>query len=188
MTRRAKPAFKSKKSATKSKPKKSAKKPAKSARSFAKTGRERRKIKRWKVAVLVRCAIPKYGEEQFDLEMWAKDVNEKGMQLEVSRGLNVSHVRHDGGESRKETIRFDDVTFEAGTKLKVQDLFYDDDGSPFIQGEVTWAKHLPNGNWSLGVRFIDAKQQPQALLGAFKDFLSIVKNPTAAIAKATRRK
>jgi hypothetical protein len=146
-------------------------------------------MKRWKVAVLVRCNIPKYGDEQFDLEMWARDVNEKGMQLEVSRGLNVSHVGRDGEESeRREPIRFDDVKFESGTLLKVQDLFYDDDGSPFIQGEVTWAKRLPNGNWALGVRFIDAKQQPQALLGAFKDFLSIVKNPTAAIAKATRRK
>jgi len=156
----------------------------------AKSGKERRKNKRWKVAVLVRCAIPKYGEEQFDLEMWAKDVNEKGMQLEWSRGLNASHIGgHDGAAAgRKEPIRFDDVNFEKDSMLKVQDLFYDDDGSPFIEGRITWVNRLPNGNWSLGVQFTDAKKQPQALLGAFKDFLSIVKNPTAAIAKATRRK
>jgi hypothetical protein len=165
----------------------SAKSKAKPAAKAGKTGKERRKMKRWKVAVLVRAAVPKFGEEIFDLEMWAKDVNEKGMQLEWSRGLNVSHVPQTGA-SRKERIRFDDVSFEPGSMLKVQDLFYDDDGSPFIEGKITWAKRLPNNNWSLGVQFTDAKQQPQALLGAFKDFLSIVKNPTAAIAKASRRK
>jgi hypothetical protein len=162
-------------------------KPAGKAKAAAKSGKDRRRMKRWKVAVLVRCAIPKYGEEVFDLEMWAKDVNEKGMQLEWSRGLNVSHVGRDG-VGRKESIRFDDVNFEEGSILKVQDLFYDDDGSPFIEGRITWARQIPGGNWSLGVQFTDAKQQPQALLGAFKDFLSIVKNPTAAIAKASRRK
>jgi hypothetical protein len=165
--------------------KKSADKARKAA--SAKAGRDRRRMKRWKVAVLVRCAIPKYGEEVYDLEMWAKDVNEKGMQLEWSRGLNVSHIGRDG-ESHKEQIRFDDVHFESGSVLKVQDLFYDDDGSPFIEGKITWASQLGNGNWALGVEFTDPKKQPQALMGAFKDFLSIVKNPTAAIAKASRRK
>src|SRR5258706_11441223 len=98
MNRRAKPKAKAKASASKS----------------AKSGRDRRKMKRWKVAVLGRCAMPKYSEEQFDLEMWAKDVNEKGMQLEWSRGLNVSHVGRDGDTGRKENIRFDDVSFESG--------------------------------------------------------------------------
>jgi hypothetical protein len=178
----------SKKSAAKAKSGKTSKS-AKSAKSLkkAKSGKERRRMKRWKVAVLVRAAIPKLGSEVFDIEMWAKDVSEKGMQLEWSRGLNASHIGRDV-ESRKEAIRFDDVNFEPGTLVKVQDLFYDDDGSPFIEGKITWIRRLPNENCSVGVEFTDAKKQPQALLGAFKDFLSIVKNPTAAIAKATRRK
>ena len=180
----------SSKAAKKAKPRTSAKasRPKKSAASAkAKSDKDRRRLKRWKVAVLVRAALPKLGEEVFDLEMWAKDVNEKGMQLEWSRGLNVSHVGRDS-DSRKEPIRFDDVAFERGSLVKVQDLFYDDDGSPFIEGRITWVKRLPNSNCSVGVEFTDAKKQPQALLGAFKDFLSIVKNPTAAIAKASRRK
>jgi len=183
----------SSKAAKSAKSKKSPKRaaPGKSSKSAkakaAKAEKDRRRLKRWKVAVLVRAALPKHGEDVFDLEMWAKDVNEKGMQLEWSRGLNVSHVGRDG-DGKKEPIRFDDVAFERGTLVKVQDLFYDDDGSPFIEGRITWVKRLPNSNCSVGVEFTDAKKQPQALLGAFKDFLSIVKNPTAAIAKASRRK
>jgi hypothetical protein len=120
--------------------------------------------------------------------MWAKDVNDKGMQLEWARGLNVAQISSDGEEIESKPLRFEDVDFTKGATVKVQDLFYDDDGSPFIEGKITWAKKLPNGNWALGVLFEDAKKQPQALLGAFQDFLSIVKNPTAAIAKASRKK
>ncbi len=178
---------KSGKSATAKKSAKSAKSIKSSKAAKAKSDKDRRRLKRWKVAVLVRAALPKHGEDVFDLEMWAKDVNEKGMQLEWTRGLNVSHVGRDG-DGKKEAIRFDDIAFERGTLVKVQDLFYDDDGSPFIEGRITWVKRLPNSNCSVGVQFTDAKKQPQALLGAFKDFLSIVKNPTAAIAKASRRK
>ncbi|MBV9079811.1 MAG: PilZ domain-containing protein [Elusimicrobia bacterium] len=151
-----------------------------------KSGRERRKFKRWKVAVLVRCSVPKFGEEQFDMEMWAKDVNEKGMMLEWSRGLNVTHVGRDGTDD-SQLVRFEDVDFTKNSTVKVQDLFYDDDGSPFIEGKILWARRAASGNWQLGVQFTDAKKQPQALLGAFKDFLSIVKNPTAAIARASKK-
>lgn len=153
-----------------------------------KTAKERRKGKRWKVAVLVRCSLPKISEEAIEMEMWAKDVNEKGMQLELARGLNVAHL--DGKQkSANHPLRFDDIDFSKGSTVKVQDLFYDDDGSPFIEGKITWARRsAANGNWSLGVKFEDAKKQPKALLGAFKDFISIVKNPTVAIAKASRKK
>lgn len=149
------------------------------------TGKERRRIKRWKVAVLVRCEMPKFSDETFEMEMWAKDVNEKGMQLEWAQGLNVTHMGREG--SHPQSIRFEDVDFAKGAVVKVQDLFYDDDGSPFVEGKIQWVRQAPNGNWNLGVQFTDATKQPDALLGAFKDFLSIVKNPTAAIAKATKK-
>lgn len=157
------------------------------APSKAKTGRERRQHKRWKVAVLVRCSLPKFSDDVFEMEMWAKDVNEKGMQLEWARGLNVNRVHKSGDEEESHTIRFEDIEFAKGTVIKVQDLFYDDDGSPFIEGKVSWARHASNGNWALGIQFEDAKKQPKALLGAFKDFLSIVKNPAVAIQKASRK-
>jgi hypothetical protein len=154
-----------------------------------KDGKERRRKKRWKVAVLVRCAIPKFSDKTFEMEMWAKDVNEKGMQLEWTKGLNVTQIQTEGKEAISKSVRFDDVSFIKGAKVKVQDLFYDDDGSPFIEGKILWARQASNsGNWSLGVQFNDAKKQPQALLGAFQDFLSIVKNPIAAIEKASRKK
>jgi hypothetical protein len=150
--------------------------------------KERRKKKRWKVAVLVRCSMPKFSDDVFEMEMWAKDVNEKGMQLEWTRGLNVAHLQPEGKDGMH-AIRFDDINFTRGTKIKVQDLFYDDDGSPFIEGKISWVRQSSaNGNWALGVEFTDAKKQPKALLGAFQDFLSIVKNPTAAIQKASRKR
>ncbi len=151
-----------------------------------KTVKDRRKKKRWKVAVLVRCSIPKFGDDLFEMEMWAKDVNESGMKLEWARGLNVSLVQKDGEAAHVKALRFEDVDFMKGAKVKVQDLFYDDDGSPFIEGRILWARRTPaSGSWTLGVQFEDAKKQPQALLGAFQDFLSIVKNPIAAIEKAS---
>lgn len=154
-----------------------------------KSGKERRRKKRWKVAVLVRCSVPKFPDEIFEMEMWAKDVNEKGMQLEWSRGLNASHLQKGDSDGRPQSIRFEDLNFEKGDKVKVQDLFYDDEGSPFIEGKILWArKSASNGNWALGVQFSDPKKQSQAMLGAFKDFLSIVKNPVAAIEKASRRR
>jgi hypothetical protein len=153
-----------------------------------KTTKNRRKKKRWQVAVLVRCSIPKLSDEIFELEMWAKDVNEDGMKLEWTRGLGVSQLNRDGESAKERKLRFDDVEFEKGMQVKVQDLFYDDDGSPFIEGKVTWVKQVASsGNWQLGVKFEDAKRQPDALLGAFKDFLSIVKNPRE-IERASKRK
>jgi hypothetical protein len=93
------------------------------------------------------------------------------------------------GEGGGHPVRFEDIDFARGSAVKVQDLFYDDDGSPFIEGKISWARQSSaNGNWALGIQFEDAKKQPKALLGAFKDFISIVKNPTVAIAKASRRK
>jgi hypothetical protein len=172
------------KAAKKTAAKKAVKK-ASPKKAAAKSGKERRRIKRWQVAVLVRCEIPKFGNETFEMEMWAKDVNEKGMQLEWARGLNVNHLDNDGEEPQ--SIRFEDVDFNIGTTLKVQDLFYDDDGSPFIEGKIAWVRKAPNGNWNIGVEFTDAKKQPDALLGAFKDFMAIVKNPMAAIAKASKK-
>ena len=154
-----------------------------------KSDKERRKKKRWGVALLVRCSIPKFNDDVYEMEMWAKDVNEKGLQLEWAHGLNATRIPKGGGESDGKTLRFEDIEFLKGAIIKVQDLFYDDDGSPFIEGRISWAKQSSaNGNWSLGIEFLDAKQQPKALMGAFQDFLSIVKNPTAAIEKASRKK
>lgn len=151
-----------------------------------KTGKERRKIKRWKVAVLVRCSIPKFSHEVFEMEMWAKDVNEKGMKLEWSRGLGIAHVQKEDEQPSAKAIRFEDIEFAKGAKILVQDLFYDDDGSPFMEGKILWARKSANGNWALGIQFAESNKQSKALLGAFKDFLSIVKNPTAAIRSASR--
>jgi hypothetical protein len=153
-----------------------------------KSTKERRRKKRWKVAVLVRCSIPKLSDDIYEMEMWAKDVNEKGMQLEWTRGLNATHLHKSQGKGKNQTVRFEDLEFAKGDKVKVQDLFYDDEGSPFIEGTVLWARRsVANGNWALGVGFSDAKKQSKAMMDAFKDFLSIVKNPTAAIEKASRR-
>jgi hypothetical protein len=146
-------------------------------------------MKRWKVAVLVRCSVPKFSKEVFEMEMWAKDVNEKGMQLEWARGLSVSHVAPDQDHDEAKAVRFEDIEFTKGAKILVQDLFYDDDGSPFLEGKISWARRSgTNGNWGLGIEFVKGDEHSKELLGAFKDFLSIVKNPTAAIAKASRKK
>ncbi len=154
-----------------------------------KSVKERRRGKRWKVAVLVRCTLPKQSNDIVEVEMWAKDVNEKGMQLECAQGLNVSHLQKNDVKNPPQPLRFEDIDLVKGASVKVQDLFYDDDGSPFIEGKITWVRPSSSkGSWALGVKFDDAKKQPKALLGAFKDFISIVKNPAVAIAKASRRK
>ncbi len=153
------------------------------------SAKERRRKKRWQVAVLVRCSLPKLSDDVFEMEMWAKDVNEKGMQLEWSHGLTASHLPKGSSASRPQSVRFEDLKFSKGDKVKVQDLFYDDEGSPFIEGKITWArKSVSSGNWALGVQFAEPQKQSKEMAGAFKDFLSIVKNPTAAIAKASRRR
>ena len=151
--------------------------------------KERRRRSRWQVAVLVRCTIPKIGEDQVDLEMWARDVSETGLKLELTPGLNITRVHDDGDEDKKDThaVRFDDIEFSKGLKVKLQDLFYDDEGSPYIEGEVSWAVQNPNkGSWLLGIELADKKKQSKAFLSAFKDFLKIVKNPAIAIEKASR--
>lgn len=153
-----------------------------------KSTKERRGGKRWQVAVLVRCSLPKVSNDLIEMEMWAKDVNEKGLQLEWSPGLTVSRVGKDSDDHKGKQLRIEDIEFTKGSPVTVQDLFYDDDGSPFIEGKISWVKRTPNDNWALGIEFADAKKQPKALLGAFKDFISIVKNPTVAIAKASRKK
>lgn len=152
-----------------------------------KSVKERRNGKRWQVAVLVRCSLPKVSKDLIEMEMWAKDVNEKGLQLEWSPGLTVSRVNKNGDE-RGKPLRIEDIEFAKGDLITVQDLFYDDEGSPFIDGRISWVRRAASGNWALGIQFDDAKKQPKALLGAFKDFISIVKNPTVAIAKASRKK
>src|ERR1700689_4673057 len=103
-----------------------------------KTTKNRRKNKRWQVAVLVRCSLPKAPHRLVEMEMWAKDVNERGMQLEWKRGLSISHVQQEGRSVNPKPVRFEDVDFTKGDKIKVQDLFYDDDGSPFIEGKISW--------------------------------------------------
>lgn len=155
----------------------------------AKAAKERRRMKRWKVAVLVRCSVPKFSKEVFEMEMWAKDVNEKGMQLEWARGLTVSQVHPDGDSTEQKSVRFEDIEFTKGAKILVQDLFYDDEGSPFLEGKISWVRPASkDGNWGLGVEFAKGENQSKELLSTFKDFLSIIKNPTAAIAKASRKK
>jgi hypothetical protein len=159
------------------------------AKTTAKSSKERRRMKRWKVAVLVRCSVPKFSSDVFEMEMWAKDVNEKGMQLEWSRGLTVSHVNPDDRSEPNKNIRFEDMEFTKGSKILVQDLFYDDEGSPFLEGKISWVRRpTSEGNWGLGVEFAKGENQSKELLSTFKDFLSIIKNPTAAIAKASRKK
>jgi hypothetical protein len=148
---------------------------------------ERRRRNRWQVAVLVRCSIPKLGDETFELEMWARDVNEDGLKLEMTQGLNISRVLEDGESAQfNKPFRMEDVEFKKGMTIKIQDLFYDDEGSPFMNGTVTWARRTPNG-WALGIQFLDKKTQSKAMLGAFKDFLKVVKNPLDAIEKASRK-
>lgn len=162
--------------------------PRKQSRKAVKNGGERRKKKRWQVAVLVRCTLPKYENEEFELEMWAKDVNDKGLKLEWSRGLSVSQLHKEGSVTSSHTIRFDDVEFTKGDPVKIQDLFYDDEGSPFIEGKVLWARKKPGADsWNLGIQFNDVKHQPKALMEAFNDFLGVVKNPLV-LDKATRKK
>jgi hypothetical protein len=151
-----------------------------------KSAKNRRRRQRWQVAVLVRCSIPKFSEGLFELEMWAKDVNEDGLKLEVTRGLNVSRVNTGNQDSDSPSVRFEDIEFKKGTKLKIQDLFYDDDGSPFINGQVQWARRSPAGI-EIGVQLTDGKAKTKAVAGSFKDFLSIVKNPLDAIEKASRK-
>lgn len=152
-----------------------------------KKGKERRRRTRWQVAVLVRCSIPKFDDQLFEMEMWAKDVNEDGIKLEVTRGLNIQKVSmKEGDDHEGHALRFEDVDFKKGTKIKIQDLFYDDDGSPFMNAEVQWARKTATG-WVLGVHLTDDNKKSKELAGAFKDFLSIVKNPMDAIKKASRR-
>lgn len=151
-----------------------------------KKGKERRRRTRWQVAVLVRCSIPKFDDELFELEMWAKDVNEDGLRLEVARGLNIQKVGMKDGNFNDHPLRFDDIEFKKGTKIKIQDLFYDDDGSPFMNAQIQWARKTPTG-WLLGAHLTDDKKKSKELAGAFKDFLSIVKNPMDAIRKASRK-
>lgn len=122
------------------------------------------------------------------MEMWAKDVNEKGMQLEWARGLNVSHVHTEGHDDEQKAVRFEDIEFTKGSKILVQDLFYDDEGSPFLEGKISWVRRSANGNWGIGIQFEKGENQSKELLSTFQDFLSIIKNPTAAIAKASRKK
>lgn len=152
-----------------------------------KNGKNRRRKQRWQVAVLVRCSVPKFSDQVFELEMWAKDVNEDGIKLEITKGLNVSRVATDGAPGNSEPLRFEDIDFKKGTKLKIQDLFYDDDGSPFINGQIQWVKRTSGSGWELGVKLTDGKSKSKAVAGAFKDFLSIVKNPLDAIKKASRK-
>jgi len=154
-----------------------------------KSGKERRTLKRWKVAVLVRCSIPKVSKDTLEMEMWAKDVNAKGMKLEWTRGLGVSQIPVKGQVNHSHPIRFEDIKFSKGAKIMVQDLFYDDDGSPFMEGKILWARHSDSAeSWALGIEFVKGGGHSKELLGAFKDFLNIVKSPTAAMAKATRKR
>jgi hypothetical protein len=151
-----------------------------------KKGKERRRRTRWQVAVLVRCSIPKFDDQLFEMEMWAKDVNEDGLKLEVARGLNIQRVAlKENAELPEHPLRFEDIDFKKGTKIKIQDLFYDDEGSPFMNAQIQWAKKTPTG-WALGVHLTDDKKKSKEMAGAFKDFLSIVKNPMDAIKKASR--
>ena len=76
--------------------------------------KERRKKKRWQVAVLVRCALPNHGDQTFEMEMWAKDVNDKGLKLEWTKGLMISQLHKDGKSSKAHNVRFEDVEFKKG--------------------------------------------------------------------------
>lgn len=151
-----------------------------------KKSKERRRENRWNVAVLVRCTIPKLGEEQIDLEMWARDVNQNGLKLELTKGLTINRVQERHAEDRH-PLRFEDIEFSKGLKIKIQDLFYDDEGSPFVEGEISWARRSRVGSWEVGLQLADKKKQSKEFLSAFKDFLSIVKNPAIAIEKRSRK-
>ncbi len=149
--------------------------------------KERRRKSRWNVAVLVRCSIPKLGDEPLDLEMWARDVNEGGLKLELTKGLSITRASEFENKSDgRHAPRFEDIEFSKGLKVKLQDLFYDDEGSPFIEGVISWASRSA-GSWTIGLEFADKKKQSKEFLDAFKDFLKIVKNPSIAIEKASRK-
>jgi len=149
--------------------------------------KDRRKNKRWKVAVLVRCSLPQVSKDILEMEMWARDVNEKGMKLEWTRGLGVSRLS--GPEKvTKEPLRYEDIKFLKGANVLVQDLFYDDDGTPFMEGKIIWARQSStSGHWALGLTFVKSEKHTKEVLGAFSDFLKIVKNPTFALEKASKK-
>ena len=81
-----------------------------------KTAKERRRLRRWKVAVLVRCSLPQISKDVFEMEMWAKDVNAKGMKLEWARGLGAAKISAAKIPLDTQSIRFDDVRFKKGKK------------------------------------------------------------------------
>ncbi len=149
--------------------------------------KERRKNKRWRVAVLVRCSLPQVSKDVLEMEMWARDVNEKGMKLEWTRGLGVNRLSAQDKDS-KEPLRYEDIKFAKGTNVLIQDLFYDDEGTPFMEGKIAWVKQSQTtGSWALGLEFVKGERHSKEAQGAFSDFLKVVKNPTFAIEKASKK-
>jgi hypothetical protein len=138
-----------------------------------KNPKDRRHASRWPVAVLVKCQMSAWKDDAFESEMWAKDVNQDGMKLEWARGLVPAWASN--GKSGAVSRRYEDATFARGRKVTIQDLFYDDAGSPPVEGRICWARRAPSSdNWCLGIRFTGAGRRSKASSGAFQDFLTIV--------------
>jgi len=140
-----------------------------------KNEKNRRRSDRWPLTVLVKCAISKDRNDVFESEMWAKDVSESGMKLEWTRdtGAPPSLERRKNPARR----RFDDARFGKGSKVTVEELFYDDHGSPALQGKILWARQIPSSqNWCMGVKFVGPlEKKTRAFLKTFNDFINIVR-------------
>lgn len=137
--------------------------------------KERRSAVRWPLTVLVKCLVSDR-EDGVESDMWAKDVSEKGMRLESTEGSGLPPVF-----KREFSSRADDLPFEKGRVITVQDLFYDDDGSHTMKGKILWVRHTASDDhWALGIRFTGITQRSKNLIHTFQDFLNVVKTSTRA--------
>jgi hypothetical protein len=145
--------------------------------------KDRRIATRWPVTVLVKCMVSEK-ENTFLSEMWAKDVNEKGMRLESVHGIGPKAYR---GEDQEELREGDELHFQPGTEIAVQDLFYDDEGTPMLKGKVSWAHQTPKKNaWALGVKFTSKDKHSREVIGTLQEFVDVVKSTKRKPPKAAR--
>lgn len=110
-------------------------------------------------------------------DMVARDVSATGMKLEWAPSLLMPPKRSKKDPSRAR--RYEDTHFRKGRAVKVEELFYDDSGSPALQGKILWARqHVSTKNWLLGVHFQNMNKKSRKLLRTFRDFLTVVQSST----------
>lgn len=137
-----------------------------------KSAQERRTSTRWPVTVLVTCTVSEK-DKTYMAEMWARDVTEHGMRLQTVPGIKPIAMRKPKSEKAR---RGDDLNFERGLKITVQDLFYGDEGSPMLKGKVSWVKKLGDKGWSVGVQFTDHSKRTREIIRTFQDFINIIRS------------